>query len=307
MDGVRLSSGLGGLGERRSDENRGEFLCGAGAIIRGRCLVAAGSRTACHPRQPGVADTGGGVSVGCGAGAYHQADRSRHDPQQLCIPDDDLVVADGLAASIRNVALSEEGDDWDRHTRLESFLHASSVQDAGDAAAHLVREFPTLSDLLSAEPVLVADYAGAEAARALHAAHGLMIAALEERVTERAEISNAKDAEQFLHQLIGFRCAEVLAVLFLNCSRKLIGHEIVGEGRIDSVDFDPRRILLRAIGRGAAGIIVAHNHPSGDPAPSQSDLLVTRQIALLAEGFGIALHDHLVVARGRMRSAMFDR
>ena len=306
MDSVGLSPGSGGLSKRRSDDNRWRFFRGTGAIVCGRCLAAARSGTACNPRQPDLADTCGGVSVGCSDGAYHPADRSSHGPQRLRISDDDLVVADGSAASFRNVALSQAESDRGRHTRLESFLHASSVQDAGDAAAHLVREFPTLCDLLSAEPVLVSDYAGAEAARALQAAHGLMIAALEERVMERAEISNAKDAEQFLHQLIGFRCAEVLVVLFLNCSRKLIGHEIVGEGRIDSVDFDPRRILLRAIGRGAAGIIVVHNHPSGDPTPSKSDLLVTRQIASLADGFGIALHDHLVVARGRMRSAMFN-
>jgi DNA repair protein RadC len=71
------------------------------------------------------------------------------------------------------------------------------------------------------------------------------------------------------------------------------------------VDFDQRRILLRAMGRGASGIIVAHNHPSGDSTPSRSDVEVTRRLADLAEVLGITLHDHLVVAGGETRSAMF--
>lgn len=306
MDGLGLPRRAGGLGKPWDNENPRGFFGRARAIICGRRTAAAGTRDTRRPCQPDLADPGRGMPIGSGAGACDEVDRSRHDPEQLCVPDDDLVVADGPAVGLWNVAVSEEGGDRERHSRLEGFFRASSVSDAGEAAANLVREFPTLSEALSAEPILVADFAGAPAARALHAAHALMVATLEERLVERAEISTAKDAEQFLQQLIGFRCVELLVVLFLDSGRRLIGHELLGAGRVDSVDFDPRRILLRALGRGAAGIIIAHNHPSGDPAPSHSDLMMTRRIVGLANGFGIMLHDHIVVSRGRMRSAMFD-
>lgn len=165
--------------------------------------------------------------------------------------------------------------------------------------------YSTLSELLSAGPLILADYSGAAAAEALCAARALMTCALGEDLARRGSIVTTKAAGEFLKALIGFRCEELLVVLFLDSRTALIDHEIVAVGRPDSVDFDVRRILLRAIGRGASGIIVAHNHPSGDARPSRSDFEVTRQLANAAQALGICLHDHLVVAGGEVRSAMF--
>jgi DNA repair protein RadC len=133
----------------------------------------------------------------------------------------------------------------------------------------------------------------------------MMAWALQDELRERPSICDQRAAARFLKATLGFRCDELLVVLFLDARRRLIDHEIIAVGRPDSVDFDQRRILLRAIGRGASGIIVAHNHPSGDSRPSRSDVEITRRLADLAEAFGIKLHDHLVVAGGHTRSAMF--
>lgn len=128
--------------------------------------------------------------------------------------------------------------------------------------------------------------------------------AAEDSLRVRQPIRCERDAGAFLKTLIGFRCDECLVVLFLDAARGLIDHEVIASGRADSVEFDQRRILLGALGRGAAGIIVAHNHPSGDPRPSTSDLKVTRRLADVARGVGICLHDHLVIAGGEVRSAL---
>ena len=133
----------------------------------------------------------------------------------------------------------------------------------------------------------------------------MMVWALRDELRERPSICDQGAAARFLQATIGFRCDELLIVLFVDARRRLIDHEIIAVGRPDSVDFDQRRILLRAMGRGASGIIVAHNHPSGDSTPSRSDIEVTRRLADLAEVLGITLHDHLVVAGGKTRSAMF--
>jgi len=154
--------------------------------------------------------------------------------------------------------------------------------------------------------VIVADYAGDAAAGALAGVRDLMTWALEERLRGRRLINCKRDAAEFLKALIGFRCDELLIVLFLDSGRRLIDHEVIAAGRADSVEFDQRRILLRAIGRGAMGIIVAHNHPSGDARPSRSDFAATRRLADLAQAFGITLHDHFVVAGGEVRSALFE-
>ena len=159
--------------------------------------------------------------------------------------------------------------------------------------------------MLSADPVAVADYAGSAAANAVSTAKALMLWSLEEGLVERRAVHTQAAAADFLKGLIGFRCDELLIVMFLDSRRRLIDHETIAVGRPDSVEFDVRRILLRAIGRGASGIIVAHNHPSGDPKPSRSDIDVTRRLADASQALGICLHDHLVVAGGQVRSAMF--
>jgi DNA repair protein RadC len=139
----------------------------------------------------------------------------------------------------------------------------------------------------------------------LSGARWLMIHALKDELSERPVIANADGAAVFLKQLIGFRCDELLIALYLDARRRLIDYEVVAAGRPDSVDFDERRILLQAMARGATGLILAHNHPSGDPRPSRSDSQATRRIAHVAGALGICLHDHLVVAGDEVRSAMF--
>ena len=193
----------------------------------------------------------------------------------------------------------------DYRSRLEAFLQASSVAEPVRSAATLSERYATLSEVLSAPPAIIANYAGAEAAQAIAAAHKLMISALEEELGERQPISCERDAAAFLKALIGFRSDELLIVLFLDRRRRLIDHEVIAIGAADCVDCDQRRIVFRAIGRGASGIIVAHNHPSGDPRPSTSDINVTRRLADVTRGLGISLVDHLVIAGGEVRSAMY--
>jgi DNA repair protein RadC len=187
---------------------------------------------------------------------------------------------------------------------LEAFLRATAIAEPVRVAAKLSEHYSTLSELLSADPAIVASYSGAAAALAIAETRMLMISALEEDLSDREPFSCPRDAEQFLKGLIGFCADELLIVLFLDSRRRLIDYEVAAAGSVDGVDFDPRRILFRAMGRGAAGIIIAHNHPSGDSRPSNADFRLTRRLADTARGLGICLHDHLVVAGGEVRSAL---
>lgn len=131
-----------------------------------------------------------------------------------------------------------------------------------------------------------------------------MIAALEEPLHRRPIASSRMEVTRYLQQRIGFLEAEALIVLHLDSGGRLICHDVIAQGGIDGVVFEPRLIILRALARGAAGMIVAHNHPSGDPRPSRADLAATRRLASLAHEFRIGLIDHLIVARGEISSAM---
>jgi len=301
-----------GLCIRAGGQRLRRFLEGTGGLSSGSDGAFRGGRRAAHcalpdrdQSQPVVGHPGGGVSASCSAGAHGKAARSGHDPQQLRVPNRHLVMADGDAAGVWG--LGSQTAFGGRHfgARLEAFFRAASIADPAGSTSKLSAHYASLSELLSADPAIVADYSDEAAAGALAEVRSLMTWALEDELRQRRPIRCARDATALLKQLIGFRCDELLIVLFLDSGRGLIDHEVVTVGRTDSVDMDCRRILLRAIGRGAAGIIVAHNHPSGDPRPSSSDIRATRMLADVSRALGITLHDHLVVAGGEIRSAMF--
>jgi DNA repair protein RadC len=72
---------------------------------------------------------------------------------------------------------------------------------------------------------------------------------------------------------------------------------VQGIGTIDHTPVYPREIIRRALELGASALILAHNHPSGDPTPSAADIRMTQDIVAIAQPFGIVVHDHLVIGR----------
>lgn len=92
---------------------------------------------------------------------------------------------------------------------------------------------------------------------------------------------------------------EQFRVLFLDRKNVLIADEAQARGTIDHVPVYPREVVKRALELNASAIILVHNHPSGDPTPSQADIDMTAQIQLAADALGITLHDHLVIGKSR--------
>jgi DNA repair protein RadC len=86
-------------------------------------------------------------------------------------------------------------------------------------------------------------------------------------------------------------------VLFLDVKNQLIADETLAEGTIDQAPVYPREVIRRALELGAPGLVLAHNHPSGDPKPSPADVAITREIQAAAKLMGIVVHDHVIVAR----------
>ena len=92
---------------------------------------------------------------------------------------------------------------------------------------------------------------------------------------------------------------ECLIILLLNVKNEVIGKELISKGGISSSIVDPRDVFRPAIRRSAAGIIAVHNHPSGNPEPSESDILVTRKLSESGILLGIELIDHVIIGNGR--------
>jgi len=88
---------------------------------------------------------------------------------------------------------------------------------------------------------------------------------------------------------------EVMGALFLDTRHRLLGESEVYRGTLNRAAVEPRGLLKEALLRGAAGLILFHTHPSGDPSPSAEDLAFTRRLAEAAESVGLRLMDHLIL------------
>ncbi len=122
------------------------------------------------------------------------------------------------------------------------------------------------------------------------------------RPLERVHIGSPQDGADYLMSRMRYATREEFVVVFLNTKNRVVGQEIVSEGSLNSSVVHAREVFTPAILRHAAAIIVAHNHPSGDPTPSREDREVTRMLVQSGKVLGIPLLDHLVIGDGRYYS-----
>lgn len=110
------------------------------------------------------------------------------------------------------------------------------------------------------------------------------------------QVNSFHEAVRQLADMV-FLDREQFRVLLLNTKRRLLGWEVVAVGGLDEVPVHPREVFKPAIRRSAAAVVLGHNHPSGDPEPSQADVALTRRLVAAGRVLGVAVLDHVVVAR----------
>jgi len=93
------------------------------------------------------------------------------------------------------------------------------------------------------------------------------------------------------------RDVECFAVLLVNTRRKILGHILISTGTLDTILVHPREVFRPAIIAAAAAIVLMHNHPSGDPAPSEADIKVTRDLIRAGQLLKIDVLDHIVMGQ----------
>jgi DNA repair protein RadC len=109
-------------------------------------------------------------------------------------------------------------------------------------------------------------------------------------------ITDAQEAAGLFEPCFAGAEGEAIAVAHLDAGRRLIELVVIDPTATDAADLPVRRIVEDALRLGARGLIIAHNHPSGDAQPSWDDIEATRELAETAARLGIRLHDHLIVA-----------
>ena len=119
---------------------------------------------------------------------------------------------------------------------------------------------------------------------------------------EKIHLSCPQDVADFLMPRLRYSAKEQFVVILLNNKNKVIGTEVVSEGSLSSSIVHPREVYAPAILHHAAAIMVAHNHPSGDPKPSIEDEEVTRQLLRSGKVLGIPMIDHVIIGDGNYYS-----
>ena len=115
------------------------------------------------------------------------------------------------------------------------------------------------------------------------------------RVLQRHVVSSWGALVEYCHATMAHRETEQFRILFLDRKNVLIADEEQARGTVDHVPVYPREVVKRALELNASALILVHNHPSGDPTPSQADIDMTTRINAAAEVMGITLHDHLII------------
>lgn len=101
---------------------------------------------------------------------------------------------------------------------------------------------------------------------------------------------------------IGYKMREFFKVLYLNRKNILINTQLFDSGTVDKVVVYPREIVKGAINNNASAVVIAHNHPSGDPTPSTQDIKITELIKSALETVEVVLHDHVIIANDKYYS-----
>ena len=215
-------------------------------------------------------------------GAVRVRSANQRDGAELCGLRE-RAVAFGLAAL----------DDADV---LELFLSRAMPRGARTWAQVLLGTWKSLQAVVAADIKDLEAVIGAAAAADLKVLYEAALRLLEPKVRDRDLISGHSGLQDYLRLRLTERTREQFRVLFLDRRNHLIADEVLGEGTFDHAPVYPREVVRRALQLDACGLVLVHNHPSGDESPSQADIAMTLAIIDACNGLRITVHDHLLVA-----------
>ena len=215
---------------------------------------------------------------------------------------DDKPAASGHRARLRQRLLDSGAGGLLDHELVEYLLALTIPRvDTKPLAKRLLHDFGGIGPLLSAS-------ADTLAARGPHRPDhrrtqdrpGDCAAPARDTPRGRPLLSSWDALTDYLHAAMAHSRVEEVRVLFLNAKNMLLANEALWQGSVDEASVHVREVIARAISLGATALIIVHNHPSGDPSPSQQDIRLTRDLVEAGRHMKVTVHDHVIVgASGR--------
>ena len=186
---------------------------------------------------------------------------------------------------------------------LVEYLLALAIprRDTKPMAKALIARFGGVGPLLSADSDALRREGLSEGViGALKIAEATALRLLETRVEGRPILSSWDALGDYLQAAMAHSPVEEVRVLFLNAKNMLLANEAMWRGSVDEAAVHVREVISRAIALGATALIIVHNHPSGDPSPSQQDIRLTKDLIEAGRHMKVTVHDHVIVgSQGR--------
>ena len=212
-----------------------------------------------------------------------------------------LRLKDQPASERPRERLAARGPDALTHAELIAILLRTGLKGSNvvQVGQNLLQKFGSLNALAlaSVDELRKIPGIGRDKAATLVAAFALARRMEQERREESPVLDNPETVARFIRESNRLKNVESFQVLLLNTRKKLIRVEEIADGTLDTLLVHPREVFRAAITANAAGIVLVHNHPSGDPTPSDADIKVTRDLIRAGQLLKIEVVDHLIMGR----------
>jgi len=170
-------------------------------------------------------------------------------------------------------------------------------KDCKQCAKLLLKRFKTFQGVLEANHESLCEIKGVGPANSL----GIRLIKevsdryLEHKIIATDVVQNSSDLIEYLNHIIGHKSKEVFAGIFLDAKNRVLASRILFEGTLTTSSVYPREVIISALQHNAAAVIFAHNHPSGNVDPSDSDIRITKRLIFALKYVGIIVHEHMIV------------
>jgi DNA repair protein RadC len=201
---------------------------------------------------------------------------------------------------LRQRFLKSGADGLQDYELLEMVLFAAIPRrDVKPLAKQLLKQFGSLSAVLGASAADLQKMKGISenAAVLLKTVQALSLRTLRGEFEKKPVLASWQKLLDYCHVAMAHEKREHFRVLFLNRKNQLVADEVQQIGTVDHTPVYPREIVRRALELGATAMILVHNHPSGDPTPSDSDIAMTCEVVRAAAALDILVHDHLIISQ----------
>ncbi|WP_455474860.1 RadC family protein [Bartonella sp. B30(2025)] len=206
----------------------------------------------------------------------------------------------GHRERLRKRYLKTKGNGIEDYEYLELLLFRTIPRaNTKPIAKNLIERFGSLADVLCADIHRLQEVQGCGPATAidLKIISDVVGRLARAELFKRDIFSSWDKVLAYCKAVMAHETREQFRILFLDKKNGLLADEVQQIGTIDHTPVYPREVISRALELSASGLILIHNHPSGDPSPSQADISMTYRLKDAANALGIIVHDHLIIGR----------